>query len=109
MWTLTACAENQVSPREDQRPLRDWLRASEDPSDTRSMLFWLVALGKHSSKLIGCRHSVQTRMPELCSFQRKVLPDVDVPVLRSFSATTHIVGPLDTHRCWRFGLETNIP
>ena len=70
----------------------------------------------HMGELIGCGHSVEMKMPELCSFIRKVLPDVDV--LRSFSATNHIVGPLvvalDTrsvvfiHRRWRFGLESHI-
>ena len=66
----------------------------------------------HMGELIGCGHSVEMKMPELCSFIRKVLPDVDV--LRSFSATNHIVGPLDTrsvvfiHLIWLFGLETHI-
>ena len=58
------------------------------------MLVWIQALGKHIGELIGCRHSVERKMPELCHFMRKVLPDVDV--LSSFLAANHIVGPLDT-------------
>ena len=58
------------------------------------MQFRLEALGKQIGELIGSRHPVETKMPELCSLMRKVLPDVGVH--RSFSATTHIVGPLDT-------------
>ena len=62
-------------------------------------------------ELIGCGHCVE--MPELCSFMRKVLPDVNV--LRSLSATNHVAGPLDArfvvliHWRWLFGLESHIP
>ena len=65
---------------------------SQGPSDTRSTLFRLEALGKRIGGLIGCRRSVEAEMPELCSLMRKVLPDADV--LRSFSATSDIAGHL---------------
>ena len=59
------------------------------------------------------RHAVETKMPELRSCMREVLPDVDVLQVRSFSATNHVVGPLDTrgvvlkHWRWQFGFESH--
>ena len=60
-----------VFPREDRRTLQLKLlvrpRASEDPSNSRSILFLLKTLGKIIGELIGCGHSVETKMPNLCA------------------------------------------
>ena len=54
-----------------RRPLRVRPRASEDPSDTRSILLRPEALGERIGRLIGCRHPVETKMPELCAASQR--------------------------------------
>ena len=47
-------------------------------------------------ELISRGHSPEAKMSELCSFVRKVLTNVDM--LRTLSATDHIVSPLNARR-----------
>ena len=105
---MTACAENHVTPREDRRRLRSRPLPSEKTSIDYSELCWLEAVGEQIGELIASGHSLQTEMSDLCRFVRKVLTNVDM--LRTLSATDHIVSPLNAiNRRRRCGSEAHVP
>ena len=72
---------------------------------------WLEALGKHIGKLIIGGNVLESEMSDLCSFVRKML--TNVYMLRTLSATDHIVSPLNAcrvvfiHRSRRCGSEAH--